>query len=154
MVSMIELLDHCLEDVAIQIYDVFQQSYKIEAQLVGVKEFPPLQRSTSHIQAASSKFLGQWIGSDLAVVLEYSLGDAHLSIDSLVVHPRYFRRGLASKILRLLLDRVHWQTADVETAAANHPAIALYEKFGFSESKRWGTNEGIEKVQLSCSKAP
>jgi ribosomal protein S18 acetylase RimI-like enzyme len=153
MVSTIELLDHCLEDVAIQVYDLFQQSYQIEAQLVGAKEFPPLQRSASHIQAASSKFLAQWVGSDLAVVIEFSLGEDHLSIDSLVVHPRHFRRGLASNILRSLLDRVNWQTADVETAAANHPAIALYEKFRFSESKRWKRNNGIEKVQLSCSKA-
>ena len=151
---MIELLDHHSEDVAIQIRDVFQRSYKIEAQLVGVKEFPPLQRSTSHIRATGSKFLGQWIESDLAVVIEYSLSAAHLSIDSLVVHPRYFRRGLASKILKSLLDRVNWQTADVETAAMNHPAIALYEKFGFSESRHWTTNEGIDKVELSCRNPP
>lgn len=146
---MIELLDHCSEDVANQIYDVFQRSYRVEAKLVGVKEFPPLQRSTSHIQAAGGRFLGQRIGSDLAAVIEYSLSAAHLSIDSLVIDPRYFRRGLASKILRSLLDRVDWRTADVETAAANHPAIALYEKFGFSESKRWTTKEGIDKVELS-----
>ena len=146
---MIELLDHCSEDVAIQIYDVFQRSYRVEARLVGVKEFPPLQRNTSDIQAAGSKFLGQRIGADLAAVIEYSLSAAHLSIDSLVVDPQYFRRGLASKVLRSLLDRVDWRTANVETAAANHPAIALYEKFGFSESKRWTTKDGIDKVELS-----
>ena len=148
---MVEVLDHCSEDVAIQIHDVFQRSYKVEAQLVGVKEFPPLQRSMSRIRAAGSRFLGQRIGSDLVAVIEYSFSDAHLSIDSLVVHPRYFRRGLASKILRSLLDRVDWQTADVETATMNHPAIALYEKFGFTESKYWKTEDDIDKVQLSCS---
>ena len=150
----IELLDHCSRNVAKQIYDLFQQSYKIEAQLVGVHDFPPLQRSTSHIQKANSKFLGQWIESDLAAVLEYSLSETHLSVDSLVVHPTYFRRGLASKTLQSLLERVHWHSADVDTAAANHPAIRLYEKFGFSKSKHWETDEGIEKVRLSCRKTP
>jgi ribosomal protein S18 acetylase RimI-like enzyme len=147
----IELLDHCSEDVAIQIHDVFRRSYRVEAELVGKTAFPPLQRSASHIQAAGGRFLGHRIGSDLAAVIEYSLSESRLSIDSLVVDPRYFRRGLASKILRSLLDRVDWRTANVETAVANQPAIALYEKFGFSESKRWTTKEGIDKVELSCS---
>jgi len=148
---MLELLDHCSEEVATQIHDIFQRSYKVEAELLRVKEFPPLQRNTSHIQAARSKFFGSRIGTDLAAVIEYSLSAAHLTIDSLVVDPRYFRRGLASKVLRSLLDRVDWQTADVETAAANRPAIALYEKFGFSESDRWMTKEGIDKIGLSFS---
>lgn len=146
---MIELLDHRSKDMAMKIHSVFQRSYKVEAQLIGATEFPPLQRSVAHIQAAGSKFLGQWGKSGLNAVIEYSLAAGHLGIDSLVVHPRYFRRGLGSEILRSLLDRVDWQTADVETAAMNHPAIALYEKFGFAESKRWATKEGIEKVQLS-----
>jgi ribosomal protein S18 acetylase RimI-like enzyme len=150
---MIELLDHHAEDVALQIHKVFQRAYKVEAQLVGASEFPPLQRSVAHIRSARSKFLGQWAESGLSVVLEYSLSAAHLGIDSLVVHPRYFRRGLGSEILRSLLDSAAWQTADVETAAMNHPAIALYEKFGFAESKRWATRDAIEKVQLSLSKA-
>lgn len=150
---MIELLDHHAEDVALQIHKVFQRAYKVEAQLVGASEFPPLQRSVAHIRSARSNFLGQWAESGLSVVLEYSLGAAHLGIDSLVVHPRYFRRGLGSEILRSLLDSAAWQTADVETAAMNHPAIALYEKFGFAESKRWATRDAIEKVQLSLSKA-
>ena len=150
---MIERLDHHANDVALQIHKLFQRSYQVEAQLVGATEFPPLQRSASHIRSAHSNFLGQWSKSGLSVVLEYSLVATHLGIDSLVVHPRYFRRGLGSQILRTLFDSVAWQTADVETAAMNHPAIALYEKFGFAESKRWATRDAIEKVRLSMSHA-
>lgn len=149
-VSVIELLDHHSEDVASQIHRVFQCAYEVEAELVKVEDFPPLQRSAEQIRAASSSFLGRWIGTELAAVAEYSLSGAHLEIDSLAVRPRFFRRGLASEILRALLDRADWQTADVETAAQNYPAIALYGKFGFSASNRWETDEGIEKVQLCC----
>jgi ribosomal protein S18 acetylase RimI-like enzyme len=145
---MIELLDHNSESVAIQIYDVFQLSYKVEASLVGVEDFPPLRRSASDIQSSSSQFLGKRIGLNLAAVVEYAHSGKYLSIDSLVVHPHYFRRGLASQILQSLLDKIQWQTACVETAAANNPALVLYQKFGFSESKRWDTADGIEKVQL------
>ncbi len=146
--TMIELLDHYSESVAIQIYSVFQLSYKVEASLVGVKDFPPLRRNVSHIQSSSSQFLGQRIGADLAAVVEFMQIGEDLSIESLVVHPRYFRRGLASQLLQSLLAEVRWQIADVETAAANNPALVLYRKFGFSESKRWKTVDGIEKVQL------
>jgi ribosomal protein S18 acetylase RimI-like enzyme len=145
---MTELLDHFSENVANQIYDVYQLSYKVEASLVGVEDFPPLRRSASDIQTSSSQFLGQRIGADLAAVVEYTRDGEALSIDSLVVHPEYFRRGLASELLQLLFAKVQWRTACVETATANNPAIVLYQKFGFSESKRWKTADGIDKIEL------
>jgi ribosomal protein S18 acetylase RimI-like enzyme len=147
---MIELLDHQSEAVVRQIYDVFQLSYEIEAGLVGSPDFPPLRRRASHIQSSKSQFLGELIGTDLVSVVEFSKDGDELSIDSLVVHPQYFRRGLASQLLRALLKRELWQSANVETAAANSPALDLYRKFGFSESKRWLTADGIEKVRLDC----
>ena len=104
------------------------------------------------IRSAAGKFLGLRVDSALAAVIEYRLKDTQLSIDSLVVHPSFFRRGLASHLLRSLFDDNEWRIADVETAAANLPAIALYEKHGFSESGRWITAEGIEKVQLLIQK--
>ncbi len=145
---MIELLEHTSENVANQIYGVFQRSYKVEAGLVGVEDFPPLRRSARDIQSSPNKFLGLWIGVNLVAIVEYSDWEADLSIDSLVVHPQFFRRGLASQLLKSLLAKNQWQSAYVETASANLPAIVLYQKFGFSQSKRWTTADGIDKVQL------
>jgi ribosomal protein S18 acetylase RimI-like enzyme len=148
--AIIELLDHLSEGVAVQIYNIFQLSYKVEARLVGVEHFPPLRRTASDIQSSNSQFLGLWIGVELAAVVEFTQRAKDLSIDSLVVHPEYFRRGLASQLLHSLLAKVHWRIAKVETASANNPALLLYREFGFSESKRWKTADGIEKVQLMC----
>jgi ribosomal protein S18 acetylase RimI-like enzyme len=152
---MIELLDHSAKDVANQIYGVFQQSYRVEAGLVGVadEEFPPLRRSAPQIQASGSQFLGARIGSGLAAVIELSYEGEHLGIDSLVVRPKYFRRGLAGQLLQSALDEFEWQSADVETAAANAPAISLYMKFGFSKARCWKTDAGIDKVLLSRRKS-
>jgi len=151
--AMVELLDNFSERVAIQIHTVFQLSYKVEARLVGVDDFPPLRRTASLIQSSSSRFLGRHVGGDLAAVVEYSESEEGLSIDSVVVHPQYFRRGLASQLLQSLLVGVPWEIAYVDTAAANDPALELYKKFGFSESKRWKTADGIEKVRLDCRHA-
>lgn len=134
--------------MADQIYDVFQLSYKVEADLVGAENFPPLERTSAHIQSSRSKFLGVRIGSDLAAVVEFTQSGEDLNIDSLVVHPNYFRRGLASQLLRSLLSEADWQYADVETAAANNPAITLYQKHGFCVAEQWMTGDGIEKVRL------
>ena len=150
---MIELLDHFSENVANQIYDVFQLSYRVEASLVGIEDLPPLRRSALDIQSSTSQFLGHRIGVNLAAVVEYAHEGEDLSIDSLVVHPQYFRHGLASELLKSLLAKGQWRIAHVETATANNPALVLYQKFGFSESKRWKTADGIDKIQLVCKKS-
>jgi GNAT superfamily N-acetyltransferase len=152
--SPFELLDHRSHEIANRIHDLFQCSYQVEAELIGASGFPPLERSAWDVRTATSCFLGQWIGAELAAVVEYSGDETHLSIDSLVVHPQFFRRGIASRILQALLEQVRWQTADVETAAGNAPAIALYEKCGFYPSRRWTSEDGIEKVQLLYNRAP
>jgi ribosomal protein S18 acetylase RimI-like enzyme len=149
-----EVLDHRLHESANRIYDLFQCAYQVEAELIGASSFAPLERSAWEIQTAKSCFLGQWIGPELVAVLEYSGDETHLCIDSLVVHPHFFRRGLASRMLRALLSQVRWQTADVETAAENAPAIALYERFGFYPSRLWTSEDGIEKLQLLYNRAP
>ena len=151
---MIKILDSKTEVVAEQIYGLFQRSYQEEAQLIGVEFFPPLHRTKEQIQAASTAFLGSWLESDLAAVVEFSYEATHLNIDSLVVEPQYFRRGLATQLLTKLLGMLDWQTAEVETASANQPAIALYRRLGFTELRKWRTRDGIEKIQLTIANTP
>lgn len=146
-------LNHRSREVAEDIHRVFQAAYRIEAELIGVTDFPPLEREPEQIRTAPTCFLGCWSGTELAAVMEYECNGMHLSIDSLVVHPHYFRQGLASNLLRSRLAQADWQTANVETAAKNDPAIALYERFGFSVSARWATKAGIDKVRLSLARA-
>jgi len=62
-----------------------------------------------------------------------------------------FQQGRGTRLLQALLERIDWRTATVETAAGNLPAVALYEKTGFSVSGSWTTAEGIEKVGLTQS---
>jgi ribosomal protein S18 acetylase RimI-like enzyme len=84
----------------------------------------------------------------LAAATEITERDSELSINSLGVDPLYFRKGYASRLLSFVLDSFVWETAVVETAAANGPAIGLYAKFGFVEATRWQTADGISMVLL------
>ncbi len=154
----IERLDHNDDDIVAQIHGVFQRSYRIEGALVGASDliFPPLQRTRLDLKSAATHFFGHWEDGVLTAVVELDKSDLPtlFHICSLVVDPAYFRRGIASRLLRRTLAGVDWQTVVVETAAANEPAIALYLKFGFIEEKRYLAEGDILKAAFRKQAKP
>jgi ribosomal protein S18 acetylase RimI-like enzyme len=147
--SMITKLDNSNEDVANQIFIVFQNSYKVEAQLIGVVDFPPLMRSANDIENSKTQFYGFSKNQCLAAIIEIVIENEHLEIHSLTVDPNYFRKGLANKLLSYVLKTIVFSEAIVETAVVNIPAINLYKKHGFVEFKRWTPSHGIQKLAMS-----
>ena len=73
------------------------------------------------------------------------------NIDSLAVDPEFFRQGLASQLLRFVMQSAAGKSVMVDTAIRNKPAISLYRKLGFLETKNWKTPEGIKMVTLSVN---
>lgn len=145
---MFTLLNNAPKHIANDIYDVFQRSYKIEAELLDVVDFPPLSRTANDISKSSTNFLGFYDDKKLAAVLEFDVIAGELDIHSLVVDPDHFRKGIAKKLLCHVLTAYDFDSASVETAAANKPAIKLYEKQGFIAFKTWTPAHGIEKIAL------
>ncbi|TMP43016.1 GNAT family N-acetyltransferase [Pseudoalteromonas citrea] len=148
---MIRRLDNTKHTVATQIYDIFQASYQIEAALIGIAYFPPLARTIDDINAAQTQFYGYFEEQELAAIVEISMQDTVLSIESLTVSPAFFRKGIARKLLCFVMEEYPFSRALVETAAVNAPAIALYKKQGFVAVKKWTPAHGIEKVAMSIS---
>ncbi|PKH87922.1 GNAT family N-acetyltransferase [Colwellia sp. Bg11-28] len=146
---MINKLDNLNEEVANQIFTVFQNSYKIEAQLIGTLNFPPLLRSAKDIENSKTLFYGFSENECLAAVIEIVIENKQLDINSLTVDPNYFRKGIANKLITYVLDKFYFSEAIVETAVVNTPAINLYKKHGFVEFKRWIPSHGIEKLAMS-----
>ena len=155
---MIKKLDNSNEEVANQIFTIFQNSYKIEAQLIGAVDFPPLSRSAKDIENSKTLFYGFSENECLAAIIELEIEDKHLGINSLTVAPNYFKKGIASKLISYVLEKIDFseallKTAVVETAVENIPAINLYKKHGFVEFKRWTPSHGIEKLAMSVEYA-
>ncbi|WP_242117364.1 GNAT family N-acetyltransferase [Aestuariivivens sediminicola] len=143
---MIEKLRHGQIEIARQIYSVFQVSYAVEAELLGAIDFPPLKRSLESYLNSSNDFYGYFESSELAGVIEVERTDKHIDINSLVVKPKFFRRGIGRKLLEFTFNRFDAERFTVETGVENKPATALYKKLGFKEIKQWDTNFGIRKV--------
>jgi ribosomal protein S18 acetylase RimI-like enzyme len=150
---MINRLANYNENVSINIHSVFQNAYKIEAQLIGTDEFPPLSRNAKDIKNSKSFFYGFTENECLAAVIEITLEKKCLDIHSLTVDPLYFRKGIANKLLSYILTSLDYSKAIVETAVVNTPAINLYKKNGFEEYRIWTPDHGIKKIALKIEHA-
>lgn len=146
---MIKKLNQSNKEIAHQIFTIFQNSYKIEAKLIGTLNFPPLLRSTKDIENSDTLFYGSSENGCLAAIIEVDINNRLLEINSLTVDPRYFRKGIANKLITYILETFDFSKASVETAVVNTPAINLYKKHGFVEYKRWTPSHGIEKLAMS-----
>ena len=123
------------------------ESYSEEARLLCIDYFPPLKRTPSQIMASNSRFVGFRIGSRLVAVAEIEgCGGRTPGIAAFAVHPEYFRRGVGGGILEYLIKNTGRGQLTVSTAAGNKPAVRLYKKYGFLETARWRTMEGIDMV--------
>ena len=145
----ISRLDHTDSAESERIYQLLQSSYEVEASLMGVSSFAPLQRTEEEVRAAKSSFYGCVQQNLLVAAAEIEkAGEETASIGSFVVHPAFFNRGIGSQLLQYVLSACERGPMTVSTAAANAPALALYEKHGFRTCGRWTAPESIEMVTL------
>ena len=145
---MIEKLKNSDLAMAKKIRIVFQASYKIEAKLLNATNFPPLQRTLENYIQSKTAFYGYSINGELAAVVEINTDNNFILIRSLVVHPDFFRQGIAGKLIEFVFDTFESDLFVVETGLANGPASKLYEKFGFVAVHQWNTDFGIRKVKF------
>jgi ribosomal protein S18 acetylase RimI-like enzyme len=144
---MIRKLEHSVKVNAEEIRNVFQVSYKIEAKLLGAKNFPPLSRSIQSFSNSENDFFGYYEEEKLIAVIEMKKELESMLIQSLVVHPGFFRRGIARKLIEFILRKSDSNQFAVETGKDNNPARKLYESFGFQLVKTYNAEENIIKVR-------
>lgn len=145
---MIKKLNHTDRSNAKKIYAVFQSSYTVEAQLLKATNFPPLQRSLEGFLKSKNVFLGYLKNGELIGVIEVVTKGTSTYIQSLVVHPQFFRQGIAKALLEFVFTTYDSEIFTVETGIENGPATQLYQKFGFKEVKQWDTDHGVRKIRF------
>lgn len=148
---MIDVINHRVASVAETIYQLQQASYAWERDLIeyAAPVFPPLKVSPEEIRQSNEHFIGCWQSNELAGVLSFATSPQQIEIGRLVVHPKYFRRGIATRLLKAVEAQVtDGQSLVVSTAEKNVPAVHLYEKLGYRVVSRNSLSNGIVLVHF------
>jgi GNAT superfamily N-acetyltransferase len=125
-------------------------AYQVEARLIGSHNIPPLTQSRDDLAADGLLYLGLQSGGRLLAAIAISDSPEEVDIHKLMVDPPAHRRGLGRALLAAVLDRAGpSRRVIVQTAAANQPAIALYESRGFRIVRCWNAPDGLPLVGLS-----
>lgn len=145
---MIEKLNNKYLDISKKIHSVFQVSYTAEANLLNAIDFPPLNRTVDDFLNSNTEFYGFRNDKEIAAIIEIESDKNSTHINSLVVDPKFFRQGIAQKLIAFVLDSYDSKKFTVDTAVENIPACKLYKKFEFEEVKQWHTIEGIRIIRF------
>lgn len=144
---MIKLLDAKNRQTAKRILDISLQSYEVEANVIGAKNFPPLNEKLSDILTSTNLFYGFFSQGSIVAIIEFEDEGTHWLIARLVVSPNHFRKGIGSKLINFAKEE--FRNCIVSTADNNIPAVALYEKHGFVKLKEsTKVKMGIKLVRL------
>ncbi|KRE91328.1 hypothetical protein ASG89_34260 [Paenibacillus sp. Soil766] len=137
--------DEILPLLALQI-----ASYRVEAELIGFDDIPPLKDGIQSIREAKEIFYGFFVddheGRSLAGAISFEREGCIVTICRMMVHPNFFRRGIASSLLQHIMKEQELAGVArfiVSTGTANLPAIRLYEGYGFIRKRVFTVPPGV-----------
>ena len=145
---MINKINNKRDEIAKEIRDIFQASYAVEAEMLKAIDFPPLKRTINQFLNSNNDFYAYYFNENIAGVIEIKNNQDITHIQSLVVYPKYFRKGIGKKLVQFILDTYKTKIFTVETGLDNHPAIKLYTSFDFQEQDQFHTDHRIIKVRF------
>ncbi|MFD5622277.1 GNAT family N-acetyltransferase [Streptomyces yangpuensis] len=156
----IRALDLTDDATAAAVHRIGRAAYTVEAELIGFDGIPALRESLAEMRAQALHWAGA-VSEDgelagfLAWEEEPNDGTGtgigtDISIDRLCVAPAFFRRGVASLLLRhALAELFPGRPVQVTTGAANTPAVRLYEALGFTRGPDFSPAPGLVMASFS-----
>ena len=140
-------LNNKKKEIAKALFNIWQKSYIIEKEIIGASIFPPLDRSENDFLKSKNNFYGIYDSKELAGVVEVDSQADSTHIQSLVVSPKHFRKGIATSLVKNIFELYSGSIFTVETGNDNKPAKKLYESLGFKKNKIWMTKFGVKKIR-------
>ena len=119
---------------ALKILELQRLSYPIEADLIGSDAIPGLNETLEQLQNCNETFYGFLEGQEILGAISFKLDVHLLDIHRMMVHPKYFRKGIAKALINFVLNlELGAKRCIVQTGSLNAPAIFLYESLGFQK---------------------
>lgn len=141
---MIKIVDITNPKFAKLVLNVQIPSYKIEAEIIDFYEIPPLKDTVETLQQCGETFFGYFLSEELCGAISIKVEKDVIDIHRLIVHPKYFRKGIAKKLLDFIEGNLEGiKTILVSTGSKNTPAVNFYEKNGFSKIGETRVNERL-----------
>ena len=140
---MIKQFDIRLPINAEKLLEIQMPAYKVEAEIIGYDDIPPLKDTVNTLKQCEETFFGYYINEELCAAISVKVIDNEVDIHRLIVHPDHFRKGIAQKLLTFIERQFNKRIIIVATGSKNKPAITLYKKNGFRITKEIQVNEHL-----------
>ena len=133
---MIEKIDITDPVVSKEILNIQIASYKVEAEIIDYYDIPPLKDTVLSLQQCGETFFGYYLNKELCGIISIKAAGEIIDIHRLMVHPRYFRKGIAQRLLNFIeVQMEDYGVIKVSTGTKNVPAVAFYLKNGFLKTE-------------------
>lgn len=131
---MIREIDMTVDKLAKEVLNLQIPSYKVEADIIGFDDIPPLTESVELLQQSGETFFGYYLKGKLCGVVSFKTDKSVIDIHRLMVHPDHFRKGIASRLLDFIeRNNRNYKKIVVSTGTKNVPAVEFYLTNGFSK---------------------
>lgn len=118
--------------LAKDVLNIQKLAYKVEGEIIGLNDLPPLRDTVETLQQCGETFYGYFIDEELCGVISIKQFNSVLDIHRLMVHPQHFRKGIAQRLLGFVEEHVgESEVIIVSTGTKNLPAVSFYLKNGF-----------------------
>ncbi|USB32597.1 GNAT family N-acetyltransferase [Paenibacillus sp. YPG26] len=148
MISNISLQDL---DMVEQVWLLQHLAFRLEASAIGLTQIPHLPETFESLSQSEETFYGEITddGDLLGAIAVAEDSPGRLMITRLMVQPDHLRKGIGSRLLRHVLEHhPHIRHFMVNAGIRNHPAMELYQKFGFDPVKSYMADLGVELLLM------
>ena len=145
METVVRQIDMSDPAIAAQVLTLQRSAYRVEADLIGFEQIPPLHESLEDLMAAPLIWFGIVKSGKVVAAIAFTKQDGRIDIDRLVVAPSSLRQGYGTALVASLDPRA---TITVATGAKNLPAHRLYKAQGFVNIGESSPVAGLQLTQF------
>ncbi|PQP84889.1 histone acetyltransferase [Paenibacillus sp. PCH8] len=138
-----------------QLWRLQHVAYRLEAEIIGFQEIPPLMDTMETLRVCGESFYG-CIHVDGELIGAVAVAEEEkntLTITRMMVHPDHFRKGIAASLMTYVLEQhANYPRYIVSTGTLNQPAVNLYTQFGFKPVEVTSIAPGVELTTFHKNK--